>query len=151
MQRGRPTLPSVSTSLCIGDDTGDNDGTSEGYSCNPPKVTLTLHTEWLLRKSLKDGLSHSCDNRLITPFPVLTTARLALQENVPGFASLKRSFFMPRSRADFRSSFNVSLSFADSAAVVAHLLRPQRKTPRARHTNADQTSLSSVYIEQKPC
>ena len=41
------------------DDGSDDDDGSEGYSCNPPKVRLRLHTKWLLWKSLSDGLSQS--------------------------------------------------------------------------------------------
>lgn len=52
----KETKPSISVLLCSND---DDDGTSEGYSRYPPKVTLALHAKWLLWKSLSDGRGRS--------------------------------------------------------------------------------------------
>lgn len=47
-------------------DEDDDDGTSAGYSCKPPKVIHRPDAKWLLWKSLSDGLSRfSQCNRLL--------------------------------------------------------------------------------------
>lgn len=129
-----------------GEEDDEDDGTSAGYSCKPPKVIHRLHAKWLLWKSLSDGLSRfSQHNRLL---------KLPFRKMFCTSQSLNVHFSMSHLCIDFRSSFSVFLSVLtlQQCSPICFALWIRLHTlpswcAAVCHTNADQTS-PSVRLEQ---